>query len=346
MFTTCLRCDRDLGRNTDLHYLPIGRRIAFDRVRGRIWVICLRCGQWNLVPIESRWEALEECDRVAPHAEVRVNGGEMGFAGLASGTELLRVGGLPDSDIANWRYGPRMQWRKRVIQGVAATLCGLTIIVGTLAWRKTHALAFAGWASLFIGTFGYSLWRSPPRPWLILRNNTALRGILWYWELREICWATRTPRPVLIVPWGWRASRRLSKKDAASFFAELLPKLAAGDLAGASVVDAVSLVSYAEEQVRGNRRSRRARRQSPQPAQTAWEWLATPGAKLAGMRAESRIALEMAVNEHLESAAFASRASAKHAEWLDEEEVGSIADDLLLPDDVVSKLRDIKRRHT
>src|SRR5688572_21345683 len=65
VYHTCLRCDRSLGANTELPHLRVGRKIAFDTRRGRLWVICSRCGQWNLTPLEERWEALEECERLA-----------------------------------------------------------------------------------------------------------------------------------------------------------------------------------------------------------------------------------------------------------------------------------------
>src|SRR5512143_3170352 len=58
VYSRCFRCDRSLGKNGELAHLPVGRRIAFDSKKGRIWVICMRCDQWNLVPIEERWEAV------------------------------------------------------------------------------------------------------------------------------------------------------------------------------------------------------------------------------------------------------------------------------------------------
>lgn len=87
MYATCLNRDRSLQGNTDLAHLPVGRRVAFDEETGRLWVICLHCRQWNLVPMELRWEALEECKRIAADAEsrVKVDGTHAGWRPPRSG---------------------------------------------------------------------------------------------------------------------------------------------------------------------------------------------------------------------------------------------------------------------
>jgi hypothetical protein len=54
VYATCLRCERALGTNAELPHLPVGRRVAFDAATGRLWVVCTRCGQWNLTPLEER----------------------------------------------------------------------------------------------------------------------------------------------------------------------------------------------------------------------------------------------------------------------------------------------------
>ena len=112
VYSTCLRCDRALGRNSELPHLHVGRRVAFDTTTGRAWVICPSCSQWNLVPVEERWEVLADCGRVALEPEARVAGGMIGLAETA-GLELLRVGAMPAEDIATWRYGRRLRLRHR-----------------------------------------------------------------------------------------------------------------------------------------------------------------------------------------------------------------------------------------
>lgn len=60
MYSTCLFCSSALGRNESIEHFAVGRRLAFDAAKGRLWVICPTCARWNLTPLESRWEAIEE----------------------------------------------------------------------------------------------------------------------------------------------------------------------------------------------------------------------------------------------------------------------------------------------
>jgi hypothetical protein len=60
MYTTCLFCNESLGTNDVVELFPVGRRLAFDPEKGRLWVICGECPRWNLSPIEERWEAIDD----------------------------------------------------------------------------------------------------------------------------------------------------------------------------------------------------------------------------------------------------------------------------------------------
>ena len=62
MYSTCLFCHAPLGANEMLEHFPVGRRIAFDAARGRLWVVCPSCSQWSLSPLDERWEAVEDAD--------------------------------------------------------------------------------------------------------------------------------------------------------------------------------------------------------------------------------------------------------------------------------------------
>src|SRR5690606_5727839 len=64
LYSTCIFCNGALGTNEVLEDFPVGRRIAFDAARGRLWVVCRRCERWNLSPIEERWEAIEAAERI------------------------------------------------------------------------------------------------------------------------------------------------------------------------------------------------------------------------------------------------------------------------------------------
>ena len=58
MYKNCIFCQRSLGSNEVVEPFPVGRRLAFDASKGRLWVVCRKCGRWNLTPLEERWEAV------------------------------------------------------------------------------------------------------------------------------------------------------------------------------------------------------------------------------------------------------------------------------------------------
>jgi hypothetical protein len=62
VYRACIHCCQDLERHEVIEPFPIGRRLAFDPAKGRLWVVCSHCGRWNLTPLEERWEAVEECE--------------------------------------------------------------------------------------------------------------------------------------------------------------------------------------------------------------------------------------------------------------------------------------------
>jgi hypothetical protein len=119
MYATCLFCNGALGGNDAIEHFPVGRRLAFDAAKGRLWVVCHACGRWNLTPIEERWEAIEECERAFRGTNVRVSTSNVGLARLASGLELIRVGAPLRPEFAAWRYGRRFGVRRRQTQYVA-----------------------------------------------------------------------------------------------------------------------------------------------------------------------------------------------------------------------------------
>ena len=113
MYSTCIFCHHGLGTNEALEGFPVGRRIAFDLAKGRLWVVCARCGRWNLSPLEERWEVIEHCERLFRDTALRVSTENVGLARVAEGTELVRVGRPQRPELAAWRYGDRLGRRRR-----------------------------------------------------------------------------------------------------------------------------------------------------------------------------------------------------------------------------------------
>jgi hypothetical protein len=114
MYHTCLHCTRDLGRNDIVETLPIGRRIAFDAAKGRLWVVCRSCGKWNLVPFDNRLEAIDDCARLFHDTKTRFSTDNIGLARMQDGLELVRIGEPERPEFASWRYGAQYKRRRRV----------------------------------------------------------------------------------------------------------------------------------------------------------------------------------------------------------------------------------------
>lgn len=122
MYHSCLFCHSDLGLNDSLESLRIGRRIAFDPLKGRLWVVCTRCGRWNLTPFEERWETLEECERLFRGTRLRYATDNIGLAQPDWGFELVRVGPALMPELAAWRYGSKLLKRATSVAGYAKNL--------------------------------------------------------------------------------------------------------------------------------------------------------------------------------------------------------------------------------
>jgi hypothetical protein len=149
MYSTCLFCTASLGENESIEHFPVGRRLAFDVDKGRLWVICTRCRQWNLSPIDERWEAIEDCERCFRGTLVRVSTGNIGLARLPSGIELVRIGAPLRPEFAAWRYGPRLGLRRRRAQIVTGAGVAAAVVAG-VALAPAVASAFTvGFAIVF-----------------------------------------------------------------------------------------------------------------------------------------------------------------------------------------------------
>ncbi len=136
MYATCLFCNSDLGRNETLETFPVGRRLAFDPARGRLWVVCRKCERWNLSPLEERWEAIETADRLYTDTRRRVSTDEIGLARMRDGLELVRIGKPLRREFAAWRYGDQFGRRRRrqlIIAGAGVAAVSALVIGGATA---------------------------------------------------------------------------------------------------------------------------------------------------------------------------------------------------------------------
>jgi hypothetical protein len=136
MYKTCMFCNRPLGTNEVVEDFPVGRRLAFDAERGRLWVVCQKCERWNLSALEERWEAVETCERLFRDTRVRVSTENIGLAKHPEGLELVRIGRPLRPEFAAWRYGDQFGRRRKraIVYGVGgAAVVGGIMIGGAIA---------------------------------------------------------------------------------------------------------------------------------------------------------------------------------------------------------------------
>lgn len=152
MYSTCIHCQRDLGQNALIEHLPIGRRIAFDEAAGRLWVICAKCSRWNLVPFESRWEAIESAEKLYRASRQRMSTGQVGLAKTGEGTDLVRIGAPLRPEMAAWRYGAALLSRR---WKYAATTGPATVALTALSQFGFWGIERSGIGVL--GAFGISM---------------------------------------------------------------------------------------------------------------------------------------------------------------------------------------------
>ncbi len=142
MFQTCAFCSGALGGDGGASGLGVGRRFAFDGWKSRAWVICQRCGRWNLTPLDGRLDAVAALDRMAAAGRVAATTEQVALV-RAGAYDVVRVGKPPRIEMAGWRYGERLKARERerlkVVVPVTLAFVGITIATniaagGTTAW--------------------------------------------------------------------------------------------------------------------------------------------------------------------------------------------------------------------
>jgi hypothetical protein len=134
MYRSCIFCSAELKANDALERFPVGRSIAFDAAKGRLWAVCPRCARWNLAPIEERWEAIEDAERLFRDTRTRVQSENVGLAMLRDGTRLVRVGQALPGELAAWRYGREMRRRflRGRVEGVVRGVASMGPLLGSL----------------------------------------------------------------------------------------------------------------------------------------------------------------------------------------------------------------------
>ena len=351
MYSTCLFCHTQLGANEAVEHFPIGRRLAFDAAKGRLWVVCRKCERWNLTPIEERWEAIEECERSFRETKLRVSTDEIGLARLNEGLELVRIGKPQRPEFAAWRYGDQFGRRRRksVIQGVAITTG--VIAIPLLGWGLALSFGGVGGLAFQIANHGYMQF---VRRRVVARvrdghgNLLSVRGL----DAHGIVML----EPTANEPWGLRilhdpvarggpSSWVFGKdpdrtdvrgEDAMRVAGQLLPVLNAGGASSKQVKDAVVLATEHTDPSTTFERAVRLAVTKP-----SWK-VYGEGAILSLVSLELRLALEMVSHEDSERRAFEGELYLLEEAWKEAEEIAAIADDMFLPEAISKRLAEMK----
>ncbi len=140
MYTTCAFCSGALGGDGGASGLAVGKRFAFDGWKSRAWVICQRCGRWNLTPLDTRLDAIAALERMAAAGRVAATTEQVALV-RAGAYDVVRVGRPPRVEMAGWRYGERLKARERerlkVVVPVAAAFVGVSLALNLAAGGST-----------------------------------------------------------------------------------------------------------------------------------------------------------------------------------------------------------------
>jgi hypothetical protein len=327
VYSTCLYCHATLGTNVVIESFLVGRRLAFDAARGRLWVVCRRCERWNLSPIEERWEAIDECERRFRDTRLRASTDNIGLARLPEGLELVRIGAALRPEFAAWRYGDQFGRRRRkhlLYTGATAAVIGGIVIAGPV----TGVIAGGSWGLINLVNTVHNLVEerrirvklrvpSVEHPLLMrkrqLQQTSLQPGGADGWTLR-LSYVTGARR-------GAKKRRsfadiEITGRDALQAAGQILPQLNAKGARKTEVATAVRLIEDVGDPLELFPDS--ARRHS----------------LLHTLPTELRLALEMASHEEAERRAMEGELALLDAAWRTAEEIAAIADSLLVPDDV------------
>lgn len=326
MYRNCIFCSAALGANDSLEEFPVGRILAFDGWKGRLWAVCPRCHRWNLAPIETRWEAVERAEVCFRGSGHRVQAERIGLAQLRDGTRLVRVGEALPGELAAWRYGRELRERRRrywMELGVSFIVAGVPWLPAQYRRREVvcqlPAEAAPHGRELLLRRFhldGAEFRGSSERDGMSLRVRRHRRLFGGFPELEIGGAAARTALERTLVGVNQRgASRRdlegalqvLDRGGPAEAYAERLALGADGD------GDQPGVLRIRERMRTGHFRC---------------EWRGSGGPASTRIEVPRVLALEMALHEESERRALKGELAELEARWREAEEIAQIADAL------------------
>src|SRR5689334_82 len=326
MYRTCAFCNGKLDGDGGPSGLGVGRRLAFDEWKGRLWVICPKCSRWNLAPLDDRLERIEAVARAAAAGRVAAATEQVALIRWES-YDLVRVGKPRRLEFATWRYGERLRARRReqlqFVIPVTVAAVGLAVAVNVAAG----------------GSMGVFVWNMPNLAREVYKGMVGRRtvtlaeppicercGAVLHLRAKHVAYArvvgqTNNDLALLLSCPACRAEgAMLVGREAHLALRQGLTYLAIARAGRQRVEDAARLVEGAggpDQLIRDvARRELTVRSLAP----------------------ERRLALEMAVDERAEVEEL-------ERQWRDAEEIAEIADGTLSADpSLEQELRDIRKR--
>ena len=355
MYSICLFCNSELGRNEALEAFPIGRRLAFDARKGRLWVVCRKCERWNLTPLEERWEAIEQAERLFRDTKQRVSTDNIGLTRLPDSTELVRIGEPQRPEYAAWRYGD--QFGKRRQRQMLLAGGGLGVVGVVLAGGATAGISVAVFGGLIAQAMNSIVHGAPNH--IVARIRMSDLGTVAV-RRRHLAATRLVPgndAPLALDLRFKNGEARIEGKEALRVAGMLMPHVnryggkqdtvqsAVKVLEEAGGVDGYlgNLSKYASDATAVPLRqsaSKRARRHPDwsgrKPKMSPWTGAYTSG--LFGLSVPDRLALEMALHEEAELRALRGELAELERAWRDAEEIAAISDNMFTPSSIQKTL--------
>ncbi|MCY3679406.1 MAG: hypothetical protein F4Z31_19560 [Gemmatimonadetes bacterium] len=324
MFKTCMFCKKSLGSNEVLETFPVGRRLAFDSAKGRLWVVCTKCRRWNLTPLEERWEAVEDCERLFRATPMRASTENIGIARHRGGLDLVRIGRPRRGEFAAWRYGNQFKRRYRLAAVSSVGFFGLGFGFSALPIAIPTGLVIGGtWAAI---------------AWSYMRPLAKVRVGAEHSDGRPV-----NPDDVAVFRLrALRSMRLLPDEDASGFMVEVKKGRRKAGFRGEDARRVAAALIPRINQQGGTRHSIKLAVQqiesSGHPERFLTEvasrehqnWIGSMGV-IRSMPAPTRLALEMSLHEEQERRALEGELWILEQAWKEAEEIAAISDSLLLP---------------
>jgi hypothetical protein len=359
MYSTCIFCHSSLGTNEAIERFPVGRRLAFDAARGRLWVVCRKCERWNLSPLDERWEAIEECERAFRDTKLRVSTDNIGLGRAREGLELVRVGSPQRPEMAAWRYGDqfgRRRTRRLALYGAVGAVAAGAIVLGPVMGVIAGG-GFSGWNIALQLNNLYQQRRIRAR---IAVPESATPLPLRTAQLHRVAivpdlfgWALRVPFEAPAVThvtderfFAWKSIKAgkeyevvITGDDAIRAASQLLPALNASGAARKHVEAAVHIIEDAAtpDALFGRYTGRPAATRRSSKGST------DVGHELGRLPRDVLLALEMATHEESERRALEGELALLETAWKNAEEIAAISDDMFVTDATRERLEALKR---